>query len=250
MIRKFIAILAIIFGFITGPNKIYAAEHIIVYGDQSYAPYCFMQNGTYDGIYVRILNTAFSRMDDYEVTIKALPWKRLLLGLERGKIFAIFPPYYRPKLRPWIDVYSVPILEEGYDLYCRKNILITPRPNWPEDYMDLQIGTNLGYAVPKINGLIHQESASSNQNVKKLLQGKIDCYANNERSTLYLIKQLGGNQSIVKKGAQISYDHGYLAFSEKNNPPYKNDFIHKFNEIIIQMQKNGEIESIVDQFMH
>lgn len=235
---------------LTWLTPVHAKIKVSVFGDESYEPYCFEHNGTYDGIYVRILQKAFSRMERYEVEINSLPWKRVLLGMEKGKFFAIFPPYYRPQLRPWIDIYSTPILEEGYELFCRKEVLDKPRPNWPEDYHDLQIGSNLGFAVPRINEITHQEAASSAQNVKKLLQGKIDCYANNDKSTLYLINQLGGNASLIKSGVKISVDYGYLAFSRKNNPPFKKHFIRQFNKIITKMKENGEIDKIVDEFFN
>ncbi|NDV24778.1 ABC transporter substrate-binding protein [Desulfovibrio sp. JC022] len=250
MLNKIFATLLIIASMLTLAHKGHAVERVTVYGDKTYAPFCFMHNGTYDGIYVRILTKAFSRMDGYNVEIKPLPWKRALRGLEKGKIFAMFPPYYRPKLRPWIDIYSTPILEEGYELYCRKEIFTKPRPNWPQDYQDLQIGTNLGYAVPQINGIALQETASSIQNAKKLMQGKIDCYASNNISTIYLLKKMGADLSMFKKGVKISLEYSYLAFSNKNNPSYKKDFIRQFNEVINKMKKDNEIKAIVDEFIH
>ncbi|WP_163351893.1 ABC transporter substrate-binding protein [Desulfovibrio sp. JC010] len=232
------------------PNSGHAAEKITVYGDKTYPPYSYVQNGTYNGIYVQILQKAFARMDGYDVQIKPLPWKRVLLGIEKGHYFAFFPPYYRPKLRPWIDTYSVPILEEGYGLFCRKEVLTKPRQNWPEDYKDLQIGTNLGFAVPGIDKIKFQKAASTIQNAKKLMQGRIDCYASNNISSLYMLNKVGADLSKLKKSIQISTEHGYLGFSGNNNPPYKQDFIRQFNDKILEMQKNGEIDAIVNEFIH
>jgi polar amino acid transport system substrate-binding protein len=226
-----------------------SAQRVTIYGDSGYPPYSFNFNGTIRGIYVEILESAFSRMNNYVVEIKLMPWKRILLGIEYGKFFAIFPPYFRPEQRPWIDVYSAPILEESYSVYCRKEILNNPRPNWPEDYRDLQVGLNLGYAIPEIDRVKNQKATTSIQNIKKLLSGKIDCYANNSKSTLYLLKQLGADTSILKEGTRISTEFGYLAFSAGNNPHYKKDFIEKFNSIITEMTANGEIDSIVKKYL-
>jgi polar amino acid transport system substrate-binding protein len=230
-------------------NTAAAKIEITVYGDNSYPPYSYIQNGTAEGIYVRILETAFSRMPEYEIKIELQPWKRALLGIKCGKYFAIFPPYYRPDKRPWMSPYSTPILEEGYSVYCRREVLNRPRPNWPDDYKGLQIGTNLGYSVPRISEMKYQSASSTTNNLKKLLQGKIDCYASNSKSILYALKQIGADSKTIQKGTDISIDHGYLAFSATNNPPYKVKFINKFNSIIEEMKLNGEINAIVDFYI-
>ena len=50
-------------------------------------------------------------MPDYNVTIKGVPWKRGLLQIEGGKNFALYPPYKRPKQRPYME-YDMSILDE------------------------------------------------------------------------------------------------------------------------------------------
>lgn len=234
---------------ITG-NFASAAKHVIVYGDDGYAPYSFIHNGKNKGIYLNILKKAFEKMKRYDVEIRLVPWKRANMLLERGEAFAMFPPYFRPSKRPWIKPYSVPILDEGLSVYCRNEILKKPRPNWPEDYEELQIGINDGFLTPDIKKLHIQYARSNKINLKKLFAKRIDCYVNDGKSILYTLKQMGADTSMLKEGAQLSLEHGYLAFSRKNNPPYKKDFIEKFNAVIRQMKRSGEIEEIVHKFLH
>ncbi|WP_275405843.1 ABC transporter substrate-binding protein [Desulfovibrio sp. JC022] len=227
-----------------------AIIRVNVFGDDAYAPYCFMQNGTFDGIYVRILEKAFSRMKGYEITIIPVPYKRLLLGLENGKIFAAFPPYQWPKERPWIDIYSAPILEEDYSIFCAEGFLDKPRPNWPEDYANLTIGINDGFIVPDADKLKTEDASSNEKNIKKLLAGRIDCYVNDSKSILYTAKIMGIDSSKLVQGIKISTEYGHLAFSRKNNPPFKRNFIKNFNKIIYEMKCSGEINEIVNNFIN
>ncbi|TIH13429.1 ABC transporter substrate-binding protein [Marinifilum sp. JC120] len=235
---------------LTCTPQVDAIIRVTVYGDDAYVPYCFMQNGTFDGIYVRILEKAFSRMKGYDIRIVPVPYKRLLLGLENGKIFAAFPPYQFPQKRPWIDAYSTPILEEDYSIFCADGILDTSRPNWPEDYKDLRIGVNDGFIIPDADDLKIEDASSNERNIKKLLAGRIDCYVNDSKSIIYTAKLMGVDSSKLVQGIKISTEYGHLAFSRKNNPPFKRNFIKKFNQVIYEMKCSDEIEAIVNEFIH
>ncbi len=248
---KYLIYILVVCSLVAGSyNDSEATHRVTVYGDESYIPYSFKQNGTSTGIYVRILEKAFSRMNNYVVNIELIPWKRVMLGLKTGNIFAAFPPYYRPVQRPWIDRYSVPILEENYSVYCRAQVLAAERGIWPEDYAELQIGINAGYMVPNKDKLNIQEAPGNTINVKKILNGRIDCYVNDGKSILYTLKQLKVDRSLIKEGIRISSENGYIAYSAENNPVYKEDFIEKFNEVILEMKKKGEIEAIVHEFIN
>jgi len=76
-----------------------------IYADDSYPPYSYNEGGELKGIYTEILKKAFSRMEGYKVKINAVPWKRALSYIERGKGFAIYPPYHRVEDRPYMHTY-------------------------------------------------------------------------------------------------------------------------------------------------
>jgi len=58
-------------------------------------------------------------MDTYDITMKGIPWKRGLLKLKKGAAFALYPPYFRPVKRPYMD-YSKPILEEKLVVFVNR----------------------------------------------------------------------------------------------------------------------------------
>jgi len=239
---------------------------VIVYCDDNYPPYSYGVGGQARGIYPTILERAFSRMKGYHVTILPIPWKRGLHDIKNGTVFAISPPYFRPLARPYIWPYSTPILQEEVVVLCRDEIMqSTPRRQWPRDFHGLTIGSNDGFilggdaffeAVRQNN--IHIDEARSNRiNILKLGTKRIDCYINDRLSILWELNKLketglfdeGGKHAKLREALVISTEWGHLGFTNRDfgRFHFKEDFVTKFNAVIITMQKTGEIQLIMDQ---
>ncbi len=120
------------------------------------------------------------------------------------------PPYYRPRERPWIQPYSVPLLEERVVVFCHRDVFANgQRPAWPLDYQGLTFGNNRGFlsadqpfwqAVQ--SGLIRVEEAPGTRaNLQKLLRRRIDCYFNDRISIL---------SELAKMKRDGLYPHGSL----------------------------------------
>jgi len=263
MINKLI----IAYLFISLSTATFAAlkHEVIIYGDASYRPYSWEDNGEFKGIYVDILNKAFEQMDAYNVTLKSVPWRRGLNLLMKGKGFALFPPYYYPEHRPYIGPYSTAIFTEKTILVCNKDIVSKSRKRWPEDYFGLTIGQSSGYLLGgdkfleavKDKKIYMTESLRAEQNLLMVGTGRIDCYVNDElaikteleiiRSTQDTYKVLGN----IEKGKTVSYEKSYLGFTNINEHdfPYKKDFITQFNKAINEMKLNGEIDLMIEKYI-
>jgi polar amino acid transport system substrate-binding protein len=241
---------------------------VTVYADDNYPPYSFQQNGEAQGIYTQILKQAFAKMTDYNINIKPVPWKRGLKLIETGIGFALYPPYHRTKERPYMWPYSIPILDERVVLFCREEILQnTKRPQWPDDYYGLIIGNNAGFALggdkfwqAVKEGKIKVSEAKGNQeNLLMLGLRRIDCYMNDRLSILLELKRLkesgqydeGGKHAKLIEGITISIEQGFLALTDRDHSKYdyKEDFLKKFNTIIYDMRRTGELQEIVEQFI-
>lgn len=227
-----------------------AAEenHVIVYGDANYPPYSWKENDNITGVYPAILRKAFARMEGYDIEIVAIPWKRGLRYLEHGNAFALFPPYLRPKARPYIS-YSVPILAEQTRVVCHKDVFDKPRERWPEDFNGLLIGQNLGFVIggAKFQQAIQEkklrvvELRNSRQNLLMMASGRLDCYINAITAIEFEIEQIKAipqYSELVKNitlGPVVFDEMGYLGFT-KINPdmyPYERGFVNQFNQIFI-----------------
>lgn len=236
------------------------ATNVTIVGDNGYPPYSFKEGNVNKGIYTEVLKKAFSRMEGFNVDIELVPWKRAINGVKDGTMLAVYPPYYHPQKRPFINPYSEPILEEEVIVLCNKNV-DKSKKNWPKDFHTLKVGVNSGYQVggkefldAVKNGQIVKEEAIDNKtNLKKLLSGRIDCYVNDKNAILYsikLLKEEGVKISISDFyiAATASKENGYLGFSKTFKAPWKNKFISEFKKIIIEMKKNGEIDNIINSY--
>lgn len=239
-----------------------ANEAVTIYSDNNYAPYSFVENGKPAGIYVDIFNKAFSLMDGYTVTIKPVPWKRGVNLMKEGKGFALFPPYYRPQKRPFMD-YPVPVLDEGYSVITSQDFAGSGDKKWPEDYAGKKVGINSGFSVPDVEkarslNVKIEEAASTRSNLMKLISGRMDAYIIDKNAGFWGLKQLknAGEYDAAKHGTlavatDISREQGYMGFTnrDKGRFAFRDDFIKKFVAAINQMKADGEIQAILDSYV-
>ncbi len=242
-------------------TSVFAKTNVTVFGDDSYPPYSYIDSGRMTGIYTVILERIFEKMPDYNVTIKGVPWKRGLLEIEGGKNFALYPPYKRPKQRPYME-YDMSILDEKLVVVCQKSVLSSPRPNWPGDYMGLTIGNNSGFsaggdefkAAVKAGKIKLSETKGTPKNLLKLIAGRVDCYMNDALSIQWELKKLQKegkyNGSTIVEGATISSEQGFLGFATKGDKfPFKDDFKSQYHKILSEMKESGEVDKIIQEYV-
>ena len=238
-----------------------------IFSDAAYPPYSYEEKETVQGIYPEVLKVIFSRIEEYRVTIIPVPWKRGLKAIEDGEVLALFPPYHNVDKRPWMWPYSLPILEERTVVFCHSGIFAKgARPHWPEDYYGLTIGNNAGFAfggdkfwqAVKAEKLRVEEGRGNAQNLLKLAIKRIDCYMNDRLSILWELNRLKATgeyneakQEKLVEGATISVEYGFLGFTDRDNSkfPYKKEFLMKFDSVLYQMKKSGEVQQIVEQYL-
>lgn len=255
----FLAIILLIF-----PNMALSETIVTVYADDNCPPYSYAGGDKALGIYNDILRIAFSRMDGYKVLIDPVPWKRGLLYIENGTGFALIPPYYWPKKRPFMHPYSVPILDEEVVAFCRPETLKTKRERWPDDYYGLTVGRNRGFLIGgqsltdavKEGKIMLEEANGTRENILKLLEGRIDVYIHDRMATLAEFNKIREEMdkyegSKLAEGAFVSREQGYLGFTAMDNGKFafKDDFVKKFNAAITEMKAKGEIKAILDKFL-
>jgi polar amino acid transport system substrate-binding protein len=238
-----------------------AQTEVTLYGDDEYPPYAYAENGKMTGIYTKIIENIAKKMPDYNIVIKKTPWKRGLAEIEKGQIFALYPPYNRPAERPYME-YETAILDEELSLYCSDKITQENRAKWPEDYYGLSIGNNAGFSpggdaflsAVKAGKISLTEVKGTSKNLQKLISGRIDCYLNDALSIEWELKQLQKSGTYtgtgVSKALVISAEQGYLGFvTDGSKFAFKDDFKKQYNEVLSQMKDSGEIKKIVDEFL-
>jgi len=244
-------------------SNVQAITLVTVYTDENFAPYTYMAGVKVKGLYIEILEKAFSRMGGYDVKIEAVPWKRALWYMETGEGFAVFAPYYRPLERPYISPYSVAIYEEEIVVFCREDVMNAPRKKWPENFKGLVIGRTAGFlsggeALAKAvkEGVVFlDEYKSARENIIKMLAGRIDGYINDRQTILMGIKKVQEDEGLYPdkkliEAAVVNTEKVFLGYSAKGKDrfPFKDDFVRKFDAVIEDMKRNGEIKSIEENY--
>ena len=236
---------------------------LLIYGDDDYPPYSYVDNGQLKGIYTEIVREAVQSMPQYAVQLRPIPWKRGVLMLQTGEAFALYPPYSWRSERPYVR-YSVPLLMEQLVVLCNQDVLVkrTLR-QWPADYGGLHIGVNAGFllgdakqtAAVQAADIVFDTAKGTRTNLLKLMRGRIDCYVSDRLSAQWELQRIrregppGTPMQAIQETAQLASQQGHLGFTERRPAayPYRDDFIEQFNAAIVRMQSNGAIRRIVDR---
>jgi len=226
-------------------------QRVEILVDQSYPPYTYVRQGTLQGDYVALVQSAAKSLTDYEVVLKPMPWKRALQQLEQGAAFAILPPYKHLEKRPFIDIYSLPLEQETVVALCHNDTDL-PSALAGKAGPAVNIGVNAGYlifdhavrAAQQRGDVRVWRNANTRSNLFKLLKQRIECYVNDRRSSEYELELIVQRQpELAIKAKNLTVQHvlmtrsahiGY-ARDERGNYPFKYDFIAKMDAALAEL---------------
>lgn len=232
---------------------------VTILGDAGYPPYSYDVGGEAKGLYSDILRAAFARMPEYRVHIRPVPWARGLAELAKGRALALYPPYFRPSERPWMD-YSRPILREKLVVFVRAEVArVLPEEQFPQAYRGLRIGQNSGfinirdpdYQSMLAKGEVRQIYSKDNRtSLAMLYRGRLDAYINDRRSVLWELERMqrdgvfgGEGLDWVVEGPWLTGEEGHLGYTRVNAAayPYKKDFKQRLDAILTDLERDGSI---------
>lgn len=208
------------------------------------------------GIATEILKEAFSE-EGIDVEIAFFPWKRCQFMLEENQLDGIFP-YTRNDERISKFNYSQGLINvKTVFFYLEKKIEKLKFEKY-EDLKEYRIGGVLGYWYEEtLNkaGLSLDLVASDEQNIKKLLAGRIDVAIMTDIGGWYLIQ----NQfpDYLKQFKTTDYNLPWQKLNDKESVSClivskKNtngsEIIDKFNKGLNKIKKNGKYQKIMDKY--
>lgn len=241
---------------------------VTVYVDGNYRPFSYSDNGKPKGMYIDILKVAFSRMKGFKVKMLPIPWKRGKSMMERGEGFALTPAFFHGHDWPYLYPYSLPFYTETIVAVCSKEVLTTKREKWPGDFIGLNIGNVAGFdgwggeefwRLVNQKRIYYEEAKGSEQNILKLLAGRLDCIMMEEKAFDYELRKLQSEgkydirkHNVVRKAAVIGKDPVYIGYSkparENGLFPFQFEFMQAFDSEIYKMTKSGEIIRIMESY--
>ncbi|MCP4715476.1 MAG: transporter substrate-binding domain-containing protein [Deltaproteobacteria bacterium] len=264
--------------FFVSSTVAFSAQEVKISTYDVLPPFAFRDaQGNLAGVYIEIVKRAVSRMPDYTVSFRVVPWARAKKEAELGVTFAILPPYFHahdwltetePK-RPYIWPYSLSLIMQHDVVVCNEKILSTPRTEYPDDYQGLKfvMWRGDGRAGEKFTRMAEEKQIDLllvndvKSTIPFLLSEIADCTVASRIPFAWYVKQMkkmGEYQKYDKKGvvlkeaAFISSNEGYLGYTDidaEKNFPFKKDFSIKFDIEIYKMKESGEIQEIIDMYV-
>jgi len=241
-------------------GAIASSNDINIYVDNNYPPFSFSDKKQAKGMYIDVLNAAFSKMKGFKINIIPIPWKRGKSLMAKGEGFALAPAFFHAHDWEYLYPYSLPFYTETIIVACNANVMTHPRANWPNDYKGLTIGNISGFdgwggkkfrALVEKSEINYAEIKSSTTLVKMLINKRHDCILIEDKVFQYLVKQETLTNPIIK-GAIIGKDPVYIGYSEKylqnGKQPNQYEFRKQFDSTIYKMKKSGEIDKIMNAY--
>lgn len=240
---------------------------VTIHVDGNYRPFSFSENGKAKGIYIDILETAFSRMPGFSVSLQPVPWNRGKSIMENGQGFGLAPAFFHGHDWDYLYPYSHPFYTETIVAACTAETLSTARAQWPQDYIGLRIGNVAGFdgwGGEEFHELVDQEKImyreirGSREIILMLAKGRLDCIMMEKTAFSHTLRNLTQEglydpetDATLKTGAVIGSDPVYIGYSKparlENKYPFQFEFMQAFDSEIYRMLKSGEIEDILNQ---
>ncbi len=211
-------------------------------------------NGILSGLDIEMANAVIENMD-YIATFKEIPWKRLLIEIEKGTI-DIISGASRTTEREEYAHFSNTYRTESMVLYIRKEDIskysiknlkdiigtsfklgVTRGYYYGEDYNELSNNPNFMKQV--------SETRADNRNYKMLILKRIDGFLSDPIVTTVGLKEEGIFDQVAILIPIFSSDI-YFMFSKKSISP---QIVAAFNNSLDELKNNGIYDEILDKYL-
>lgn len=221
-----------------------------------FPPYEFKTDCKIDGITVRIVKTAFSRMNQ-PVNLIQLPWSRALRYLKNGKIDGLFEILKKKERETYTDFSNIVLMNESIVLFVPEdsNIVFDGNLTRLSAYtfglqQDFSYGFKFDNAVK--NNIINKTVVDvyPDNLLMCLNQGKIDILIGDKYTIPYIyqyLKQYRKSKFLQWKKIkillpEIQVTPSFMAFSKKNRLTGIRD---KFDNTLAAMKKDGTYDRLI-----
>lgn len=225
-------------------------------GWESYEPFQFKDaDGKVTGLDVEIFQ-AIAKDAGCTVTVKEVPWKRLLGDMETGKMDAAMGAQSTPE-REAFAVFSPAYRRDGMSLFVRKGELskvgdagITALPGKP-----FKVGTAASYEYGDTFDALKRdpvfakqidESASTELNLRKLASKRIDGFIENEFVAVAMARKENLADTIEAHPVPVQSADAMFMFSKKSVDAKT---VTAFNEALTRAKADGRLAAIIAKYL-
>ena len=224
----------------TGPND-------IAYMTEQYPPFNFEDQGKIQGI---IADTMLAMMKKLDVDrpIKVLPWANSYNKIQTVPNTCLFGMTYTPERAPlfkWVG----PVTDTEVTLFAlKKNHIQIKSIEDINRYKTGVIRSDIGEQLLLKNGVKPDRIdpvAQTDQNLKKLIAGRVDLIAYSKKVLIWQIKQSGLNVDDFDIVYSLSKGELFIAF-HKDTP---DSIIQAFQKELDTIKSDGTYKAIADKYL-
>lgn len=188
----------------------------------------------------------------YRVTVRYLPWRRALESCMTGQACDMLVGVYRNEERQRHLLYTEAIGKMELSLFSLESRQI--KVDSLQDLAGLRIGVIRGAMVSQAfdqADFLQTEAVDSiQQNIRKLLAGRIDLFADKKLTTLYILRSqfplLADTVKVLEP--PLRRDDFYNAVPRQL--PHAGQLVLDFNQGLRLIRQNGSYDSLVNHAAH
>ncbi len=241
---KYTLITQIFFAIIIAPS--YPQKINIVTSD--FPPFNYVANGIDSGFCTEIVQAILKDLK-IQTTIKTHPWARsyqIALKQKNTLIYTIARTPERENLFHWV---AIIITGKTFLFSLSDSRIQLDSLSQANQYNVGAVLNGIRSKYLHVNGIESLDLVEdSNTNALKLLKKRIDLWAEDELSAVYVLKRMGYNSKIIlKKSFELDLKlDGYLAFSLDSDPK----MIEQFRNSLQKLKNNGEYDKIKNKYIN
>ncbi len=226
------------------------SQPLTVLLDDAYPPYSWQEGGESHGFYTRLAEMLFRRAG-IPFEIQLYPWKRALSLVDRRKA-ALAGIYETPERRQRYH-FSEPWFSEEVMVYVRREHGFHFEKI--KDLRGKRVGVNRGWQVSEDfqdelqNQLFSVHYAANSQdNMKKLLAGRVDCVIVDKLNGDLMIAKLSAQDHIEVLPTPVLVHDSYIMLSRELPPEVSDNILSRINQEIAAMRADGSIALLAETF--
>ena len=231
--------------FESNDDIVYPSDKVII-GTMEIDPFMYFENGEMVGPNIDIVSTALDNIG-YEYEFMILPWSRLLVSAKSGDIDMAYALYDSPERREYLHYIQEPIGLEELSIFVPTGSNITFDGNLSQ-LSEYRIGIVQDYFYTEqfhnaINSglLITDKTTSTENNIEKLLNDRVDLIIENEALVKHYLKTRGLENQLEALEVPLSFNYSYITFSKVN---LNDDLRQKLNLELKDMKADGSFYKI------
>ena len=208
-----------------------------------------------DGIDVTIVDTIMKRLNvEYEVSLLNSSTRLKKLWLDPN-VDMILTYSHKPERFEHLIYAEQSHLNLSWHFFIRKESRHKIQFESLSDLAGLKVGATLGFAyTPEFwqaadKGVFELDTVVKNElNLKKLVHGRFDTFANIKEDTLYQAKLAGYLDEITYLPKPLKQKKYYNTFVKVSDYPGLQDLIKRYDEELLKMKQDGSIDRIYQKY--